>query len=260
MVLSPLVLPGQNLTDVITGQLEKVKHLVKVKEGREDEGFPVRLGFGIRYNLPTQEGGEEFIATVAGPLIFASHCRFWIGCRRKHYLPVVGDLVLGVVTMKTAEYYKLDLGCPQPATLNTVEGFSGASRRNKTILHVGSLVFCRVIFSHRDIDPEVSCVEEGENQGLGLGYVKPGPNTNLFYIPVNYAEDLQRPDNSLLTILGRHFSFEIIVGCNGRFIIESEDPLLTYLLGQTIINSEFSNDSQIESASKEILIQIKNKK
>jgi exosome complex component RRP40 len=259
IVLSSLVLPGQNLTDEITKQLDQVKHLIKIKEGRESEGHPVRLGFGIRYNLPTQEGKEEFFATVAGPLIFASPCRFWIGCRRKHYLPAVGDLVLGVVTVKTAEYYKLDLGCPQPATLNSVEGFSRTSRRNKAILHVGSVVFCRVIFCHKDIDPEVSCVEEGD-QELGLGYIKHGPNTNLYYIPVSYSEDLQRPDNSALTILGKHFPFEIIVGCNGKFIIESEDPLLTYLLGLTIINSEFLSDNQIESAAGKILTQLKNKK
>jgi exosome complex component RRP40 len=234
-VLNELVLPGQSLTEAIQRQLEAVKHLQK-----KDDGLSVRLGFGIKYSL--EEGREEFEATVAGPLVFANPCRFWIACRRHVYYPMTGDLVLGVVTVKTGEYYKLDIGCAQPATLHATEGFSGANRRNRPNLQVGSVVFCRVTFSHRDVDPEVSCVDE---EDLGLGYVKPTTATNLFHIPVSYAEDLQRPENFVLGIMGKHFAFEITVGCNGRFALESATPELTLALGNAIVDAELLPEKDV---------------
>lgn len=237
-VLNELVLPGQNLTEIIQNQLETVKHLIK--SSNKDDERPVRLGFAIRYNL--EAGKEEFVATVAGPLLFANPCRFWIGCRRHVYYPMTGDLVLGIVTVKTGEYYRLNLGCAQPATLNATEGFSGVSRRNRPNLQVGSVVFCRVTFSNRDVDPEVSCVDD---EDLGLGHVNPMPAMNMFYIPISYAEDLQRPENPVLEIFGKLFAFEIIVGCNGRFVLESATPELTLALGNAIVNAELMTEKEI---------------
>lgn len=246
-VLCDMVWPGQLLTGMIHSQLESVKHLFKSTDDKNT--LPVRLGFGIKYTL--EAGEDAFVATVAGPLVFANPCRFWIGCRRKVYYPNVGDLVLGVITVKTAEYYKVDLGWAQPATLPAVEGFSAANRRNRPNLPVGSVVFCRVTFCHRDLDPQVTCVEAEEE--IGLGPIKPSPALNLFSLPVSYAEDLQRIDSFVLAAFGKRFSFEIIVGCNGKMILETATPALTKALGEAIIKAELLTEREVQALAAGII-------
>jgi exosome complex component RRP40 len=101
------------------------------------------------------------------------------------YMPAVNDTVIGIVTDKSAESYKLHIGarwgvsadwwrvswCGQlyfgcvarsgPGNLSAL-AFDGATKRNKPNLAVGALVFGRIESADRDLDPEITCKATGE--------------------------------------------------------------------------------------------------
>jgi exosome complex component RRP40 len=52
-------------------------------------------------------------------------------------VPSVDDLVLGVVTAKLAESWKIDIGCHEHATLS-MYSFEGATKKNRADLPVQS--------------------------------------------------------------------------------------------------------------------------
>lgn len=48
---------------------------------------------------------------------------------------------------------------------------------------------------------------------------------------------MQRMDNRVLEILGKHCAFEITVGANGRFVIAAAKPKDTIAIGNIILKS-----------------------
>ena len=80
----------------------------------------------------------------------------WVESDLKRYWPGLGDHVIGIVTDKGAEDYKLDIGASSKALL-PVLAFDGASKRNRPHLAVGALVYARVVLANKDMEPEVTC-------------------------------------------------------------------------------------------------------
>ena len=60
------------------------------------------------------------------------------------YLPVKNDVVVGVIKVRTADMYVVDIGAPGDGALGGLE-FDGVTKRNKPNLKVGATVFCRVV-------------------------------------------------------------------------------------------------------------------
>ncbi|CAM6110219.1 unnamed protein product [Calypogeia fissa] len=54
--------------------------------------------------------------------------------------------------------FTVDIGASVLALLPRLS-FEGATRRNAPNLQVGALVYARVVKSHRDINPELSCMD-----------------------------------------------------------------------------------------------------
>lgn len=89
-------------------------------------------------------------------------------------------MVIGIITERHGDNYKVDIGCSQVATLSIL-AFEGASRKNKLNIKVtlsftrklnegqnGSIIYCRVTLANKDMEPEVACVST-RNKSEGYG-------------------------------------------------------------------------------------------
>ena len=76
-------------------------------------------------------------------------------------------MIIGIVTEKHAENFKIDLGAAQPATLSVLS-FEGATKKNRPNFQVGSLVYARVILANKDMESELSCMS-ARNKAEGYG-------------------------------------------------------------------------------------------
>lgn len=165
-------------------------------------------------------------------------------------MPASNDLVLGIVTARLAEAYRIDLGTHCPATLNFA-GFEGSTKKNRPNLSVGDVVFARVSVAHKDLEPELVCFDT-DNQPEGFGEIKDG----MLYTcsstlcqryarmsPAFQKSSLQQADNWALELLGKHFAFEIVVGANGRFVLHTVKPLDTVRIGRILLASASQRDT-----------------
>ncbi len=84
------------------------------------------------------------------------------------YEPAKGDLVIGTIKMKSADYYTVDIGAPLDAILGALE-FDGATKRNKPNIAQGSLVYCRVSEQSKYLGAKLSCINKGFNSQNDLG-------------------------------------------------------------------------------------------
>ena len=100
------------------------------------------------------------------------------------YLPFKNDLVIGIVKVRAAEHFIVDIKAPLDGILGALE-FDGATKRNKPNLQVGATVFCRVCEYNKHTGARLSCINKGystgqsvskseESQGNEMGELKGG--------------------------------------------------------------------------------------
>jgi exosome complex component RRP40 len=70
------------------------------------------------------------------------------------YTPHSGDRVLGTVTTKSGDFYRVDIGSPDLAQLNFTS-FEGATKRNRPNVKVGDLLYGQIILTSKNLEPEV---------------------------------------------------------------------------------------------------------
>lgn len=102
-------------------------------------------------------------------------------------MPSANDLVLGIITSRLSESYKVDIGCNLQATLNFA-GFEGTTKKNRPNLTIGDLVFARVSIANKDLEPELVCLDT-DNKSEGFGEIKQGM---LFYCDSSYSQRYDR--------------------------------------------------------------------
>uniref|UniRef100_A0A0K0DA50 Ribosomal RNA-processing protein 40 n=1 Tax=Angiostrongylus cantonensis TaxID=6313 RepID=A0A0K0DA50_ANGCA len=162
----------------------------------------------------------------------------WINVHSKRYVAEKGDRVIGIVVGSVGDFYKLDIGTAEHATvffllfdfslnsfvilisfiLRSVQfhisflAFEGATKRNRPDLKIGDIVYAQVSdeFSHTDV--ELTCID-ALFRARGLGALSGG---FLFKVSCNLARRLLSTQSQLLNLLGKHFKFEIAIGLNGR--------------------------------------------
>ena len=130
-----VVLPGEN----VNARIAAVATDVKIGRGLDN-----RVVAGTGTGAGAAAAGTNVTATKAGVFRFQSKNRFWVDSDQKRYVPVMDDVVIGVVASRHAENYKVDVGSSSLAQLDAL-AFDGASKRNKPNLQVGDIVYARVI-------------------------------------------------------------------------------------------------------------------
>ncbi|KAF9082152.1 Exosome component 3 [Mortierella sp. GBA35] len=166
--------------------------------------------------------------------------RWWVESNQRRYVAAQGEAVIGVVTGKTAEHYKVDIGAAQPALLGVL-AFEGATKRNKPNHNIGDLLYCRVSMANKDMEAELECMNPTTGKADGYGELKSG---FVIKVSLGLARRLLDPKNLVLRQLGQHIPFETAVGTNGKVWVNSGKPEHTILICNGIRNSEYLNESQ----------------
>ena len=260
--LSPMtvVLPGDDLTNIILQPADGGNGGDSSKVRRDNMGGPPKLGPGLRY-CPQS---KAVTATLAGRLYHRSSTRTYaVLSNNRRYVPMVGDRVLGIVEEAAGEYYRVNIHGPHPALLHNLS-FEGATKRNRPMLAVGSLIYCRVISTHGSMDPEVSCMVGGDGASDGgarrrdwmtdegtYGEINGGTATR---ISLGLARELLKPTNVVLDALGRaDLAFEVCIGTNGLVWVHSERQEYTVLISTAIKNSEVMTEGQVRGMVKQLV-------
>ena len=177
----------------------------------------------------------------------------WIDSTSKRYTPQVDDQVVGTIVEKYAEYYKVDIGCAQPALLSGI-AFEGATRKNKPNLDVGQLIYCRVEVANKFMEVELSCISPHFKKDWVTGESLYGELKGGMVIPVSIrlAHELMNETCDVFDIIGRKLKFEVSVGVNGLVWINSDSVrhtvIITNILSQVNRNSSTNVEALLERA------------
>ncbi|EFA07836.1 exosome complex component RRP40 [Tribolium castaneum] len=183
-----LVFPGDVVKDV-----KSVKGVTVLGPGVAPDGSTVRV-------------------TRAGRLHAKPPNTYWVEHDQKRYVPKRGDLVVGIVVKKSGDLLKIDIGGSEPASLSML-AFEGATKKQKPDLQVGDLVYGRLLNAHKEMEPELVCVDSYFKAG------KLGPLSNegfLVTVSLGLVWRLLEAENPILEAVGKAAPFEIAVGMNGR--------------------------------------------
>ncbi|KAK9729373.1 exosome non-catalytic core subunit rrp40 [Basidiobolus ranarum] len=211
----------------------------------ENEEKPIiRLGPGLIH-------AQDSVVSVSAGILQHHNVgnRWWVDNNKRRYVPALGEPVIGIITGKHAESYRVDIGSAQPAMLPAL-AFEGATKRNRPNLNVGSLVYARVSLANKDMEPELECVNPTSGKSEGYGELKDG---FMFKCSLGLCRKLLNPKSPVLVALGSHFPFETAVGMNGRVWVNSTDTQHIILLTNAIKNSEYLNEKQIKEMVKELV-------
>lgn len=154
-----------------------------------------------------------------------------------------GESVLGTVTARLADYYRIDIGTAHQAIL-PVLAFEGATKRNKPNLAHRALVYCRVAMANKDMEAELECINPTTGRADGFGELKGG---YVFKCSLGLCRRLLDPKTPILALLGEHFPFEIAVGMNGRVWVNSESVKNTIMLANAIQTSEYLSTEECKA-------------
>mmetsp|Transcript_125481 Transcript_125481/g.349249 ORF Transcript_125481/g.349249 Transcript_125481/m.349249 type:complete len:228 (+) Transcript_125481:119-802(+) len=203
----------------------------------------VMAGVGIAIDSDSSRA----FATAAGVLTQAGD-GVKVENLRKRYMPRVGDVVVGIVTYRSAEAYKVDIRAPCLAHLPTL-AFNGATRRNRPALEVGTLVYARVEAAHPDLDTELSCMDLQTKKSWSTGEIIFGELKGglSFEVELSAAQRLLEHDCYVLDRLGQDFAYELCIGQNGRLWLSALTARETILILQAIRRSFGMNEVQVEA-------------
>jgi exosome complex component RRP40 len=116
--------------------------------------------------------------------------------------------------------------------------FEAATKKTRPQLTQGSLVYARLTLANKHMDPELECVSSTTGKSDGLGPLVGGM---LFDISLSMARRLMmaRPaEQGAVVVLdefgGLGMAFEIAVGRNGKFWVDSKSVKATIAIGRAV--------------------------
>ncbi|XP_022185314.2 exosome complex component RRP40 [Nilaparvata lugens] len=164
---------------------------------------------------------------------------FWVESQKKRYVPASDEFVIGIVTQKSGDYFKVDIGASELASLSYLS-FEGATKKLRPDIKVGDALYTKVLTAKRDMEPELVCVDSHWKKGrLGL------LNTNgfIFTCSLTLTQKLLSK-NHPLEKMAENKKFEIAVGLNGRIWINAEPNIIKSLIN-TILELELLSEEDI---------------
>ncbi|KAK3091319.1 hypothetical protein FSP39_018890 [Pinctada imbricata] len=225
--VNELVLPGEILT----------------KFNESEKTQKALLGPGLR-----QEDGD-IIVSKPGILKFREPNVYWVDSFQKRYIPTKSDTVIGIVTAKAGDIFRVDIGGSDQATLSFL-AFEGATKRNRPDVKVGDLVYAKLLVANKDMEPELVCIDSGgKNDGLGVIGREGGFMINT---SINLVRKLLSAECELFKTLGKNLQFEVAVGVNGRIWVKSRSVSQTIAVVNAIEASEFMTNAQIKTMCKKL--------
>ncbi|BFY99669.1 hypothetical protein BsWGS_02709 [Bradybaena similaris] len=220
------VLPGDVLKDI------------KLPEG----GKKLLLGPGLI------EDGDTIKVCKPGILRYREPGVYWLDCHQKRYVACKGDQVLGVVTQKNVDMFRVDIGCSELASLSYLS-FEGATKRNRPDVKVGDVVYAKILVANKYMEPELVCIDS-HGRSSGMGVIRGGGF--FVHTSLNLARKFLNPQCILMKALGSRLKFEIAVGMNGTIWLKTQNDVQTIALVNAIFAAEFMNNDQIVAMCKKL--------
>ena len=152
-----------------------------------------------------------------------------------YYNPKVGDMVIGIITQKTFEYFRLNISTNKEATLNSID-FEGATRKTRPNLNVGDVVFALVEKENKYSNVTLTCKSSTNKKGWMTGESKFGElkEGKIFelgrYLCLKFLDDKELWKR-LKEIVK---NLRIKVGVNGRIWIKTDDICLIQTVYEAI--------------------------
>ena len=219
--------PGNKVTDLIDGLNESNK--------------PAKLGPGLYCK------GEDVFACKSGILRYKKPNLFWINCHQKRYTPCKNDNVVGVVTQKQGDNYRVEIGTSDHAVISYLS-FDGSSKRNRPNINVGDTLFAEVIVANKHMEPEITCVDTASGKARGKGVIT--SNNGFTYsakVSLNLARKVVSHNCNLLMEIGKRFPFEVYAGMNGVIVISARTSKQVLIILNLIKSSEYLSNAEIVS-------------
>jgi hypothetical protein len=112
-----VVFPGQDLNSLIEEGLNM---------SHKTEPIKIHIGSGIIQN------GNELISVRPGRLLNPNQStKFSLLSLQKRYVPLQNDLVIGIVTARLSELFRVDIGAQTLAVLPVLSGFDSSTKKNR---------------------------------------------------------------------------------------------------------------------------------
>lgn len=143
----------------------------------------------------------------------------------RYYSPKENDIVIGIVTGKMSETYKIDIGTYANAFLNKKE--IDGNKNSKLEYEIGDLVLCKGFSINKNDTPQLTCLngkqKEVENYcDMAFGKLA---NGTIYPIDINKVPLLSKRSAIIKTIkekLKGTVSVSLCVGDNGRMWINCD--------------------------------------
>ncbi|XP_066524351.1 exosome complex component RRP40-like [Hoplias malabaricus] len=212
-----VMLPGDVFSFAVSAEEDGV---VKVEK--------LVCGPGLRRN------GEEILVCKSGILRRKAPNLYWIDSQQKRYVPAKGECVIGIVTAKSGDIFKVDVGGSEQASLSYL-AFEGATKRNRPNVQVGDLVYSQFIIANKDMEPELVCIDScGRANGMGVF----GADGLLFKVSLGLVRRLLAPQSEIVKDLEKIFPFEMVVGMNGRVWVKAKTIQQTLIVANLLESCE----------------------
>ncbi|XP_030622567.1 exosome complex component RRP40 [Chanos chanos] len=229
--IGDVVLPG----DIFSFELP-------VTEDGSVKAEKIICGPGLRRN------GDEVLVCKSGILRHKQPNLYWIDSQQKRYVPAKGESVIGIVTAKSGDIFKVDVGGSEQASLSYL-AFEGATKRNRPNVQVGDLVYAQFIIANKDMEPELVCIDSnGKANGMGVF----GADGFLFKVSLGLVRRLLAPQSEIVKDLEKLFPSEIVVGMNGCVWVKAKTVQQTLIVANLIESCENMTAQQRQALFKRV--------
>ncbi|XP_053321777.1 exosome complex component RRP40 [Spea bombifrons] len=184
--------------------------------------------------------GDDLQVSKCGLLRHKEPAVYWVDSQQKRYVPVKGDHVIGIVTAKSGDIFKLDVGSSEQALLSFL-AFEGATKKNRPNVKVGDLVYGQFIVANKDMEPELACIDSS-GKANGKGVI--GQDGFMFKVSLGLVRKLLTPQNDIIQELMNVFPLEIVVGMNGRIWAKAKTTQQTLIIASLLEACEYLTAAQ----------------
>ncbi|KAG9390137.1 exosome complex component RRP40 [Carpediemonas membranifera] len=216
-----------NFDRLLPGDTFDPNHAVRVRLGRGFAFDPERKVVVTRntgiVRLLTRKEQDMEVGTVS------------LLNRTRRYVPRVNDVVVGVITDRFANLFRVDIGAQSTATMSNLAS-NKATKLSPLTLAIGDVVYCRVVAADGDMDAEVT-MKDPTTSGEGIfGQLKGG---YLFYVSRDVTDVLLSRDEEAASLVSRLKEclppHELALGYNGAVYAIGEAK--TVLLARRLLTS-----------------------
>lgn len=199
-----------------------------------DDKSKIVLGPGLR------RCAEQVIVCKSG-VLKKSNRTYFVDSHQKRYIPVKGETVVGIVTSKAGDFFKVDVGSSEQASLHYL-AFEGTTKKNRPNVNVGDTLYATVLGASKDMEPELVCIDAVGKKGK-MGVLD--SDGFIFTCSLNLIRKILNPNCPLLKYLGKEIPYEIAIGMNGKIWVRTKTVKGTIAVASAVLAAENSTYDQV---------------